>query len=153
MATSAKSLRLAAELADELAKRLAALGVVSSISASSGFPLIQVGTSGAGNPGGLIRVRPVDWSLTPNIIGSVNEVYTPHVIQLVTEANPSLGAGADVNTPAQLLAMLGACLYRGTRVEWWNSASGVAPTETTLGTGTNLKASYESLYYPMTSTQ
>lgn len=148
MSTSAKALSLANDLADELKKRTT-LTVAQSFD-TDGSPLIQVGTGSIGAAGGLLKVRPQDWPLAKDVLGLSANIYTPHVIQLVTEANASAGAGADINTPAQLMVLMAPALLRGCRFEWYNSANGNAPDATDITSG-NLKASFESLYHPLTS--
>lgn len=151
MSTTAKALALAAELGDELHKRLPALTYTTSTD-TDGSPLIKFGAATAGAAGFLIKVRPVDWPLAQNVLGTAATIYTPHTCQIVTEANPSAGAGADINTPAITLAMLAATTKRGTKVEWYNSANGnsVDPSDITSG---NLVATWDDLYFPMMASQ
>lgn len=97
-------------------------------SASDGNPLL---TFGAGSPGGVnavIKLLPQPWPTATDIIGNAANTYSPTLIQLVTEANPAGGAGADVLTPQIVLYLLAATTVLGTRVEWYQSANGVAPT-------------------------
>lgn len=149
---SYKAQALAHEIADKLKIRLSALTLVEGFD-TNGNPTITIG---AGSPGGknfFVRVQPISWPLSLNVLGLASEVFTPHVIQFATEANPAGGAGADILTPAELLPFLGETLVRGTKVEWYTSTNGTAPVVGTLVAG-NLQASYEaSLYFPMQAAQ
>lgn len=150
MATTKKALALADEIADALKKRMS-LTVAQSFD-TDGNPLIKVGTGTAGDPGGLLKIRPVDWPLAKDILGNNATMFVPHVAQLVTEANATAGAGADINTPAQLLPLLAEPVARGIKLEWYNSANGNAPDPTDIS-ASNLKATYDSLYWPLMATQ
>lgn len=144
-----KSLAIARELADELSKRTT-LAVTQGVD-SNGNPTIRVGTGVIGAPGGFYIVKPLDWPNVTNVIGQVQPVYTPDMIQLCTEANPAGGAGADINSPAQLLLLLAPALRRGCVFEWYNSANGVAPSAAGI-TGTPA-ATFDDLYWPIVSAQ
>lgn len=149
---SYKAQALSHEIADILKIRLSTLTLVESFD-TNGNPTISLG---AGSPGGkniFVRVAPISWPLSLNVIGLASEVFTPHVIQFATEANPAGGAGADILTPTELLPFIGEVMRRGTKVEWYTSTNGTAPVVGTLVSG-NLQASYEaSLYFPMQASQ
>lgn len=133
---STKSLKIANELADELKKRLPSLTVEESFD-SNGDATIKIsdGSAAAGEPGAFIRCKGIDWSLSRNIIGQVSEVYTPTVIQLATEKDPSGADSTHILSRANLGAILGCIFARGTRVEWYTSANGTFPVVGTI-TGT-----------------
>ena len=80
------------------------------------------------------------------MIGQQATVYTPHVLQLVTEANPTAGAGADILSRQNILDVVGDSRQLGTRIEWYQSANGNAPEVSDITTG-NLVAKYESHLY------
>lgn len=141
MATSAKAIALARSIASSLGLRQSALAVVLSFDTDES-PLVKLGTGSIGAAGGLIKVKPQDWSLAKDVLGLTAAIYSPHVVQLVTEADPAGGAGANINTPAQLLLLLGEALARGCRVEWYQSANGNAPDAADITSG-NLKASWD----------
>lgn len=152
-----KALDLAYLIQEELALRLGAAGanitggVASVTFDTDGCPLIQVGTSGAGNKGGLIKVIATPWPNAKDILGNSAIQYGPQTIMLATETGGV--AGTDVNDPAVLLPMLSVCTLKGCRFEWYKSANGVAPVVGTLVAG-NLKAAFEStLQYPLISSQ
>ena len=157
MATTHKALALAVKLADELrlrAPRLAgALAITEGFDATSGNPTIVVGDGAIGDAGGFIMIKPLDFPNSVNVIGQVAPVYGPHVVCLVTEANPAGGAGADINTPAQLLGLLLApALKLGCRLEWYNAANGSAADAADI-TSAKLVAVYDDLQFPMLSGQ
>lgn len=155
MATTQKAISLARDLAEEIQKRLPTMTVATSFD-SDGNPLVSVddGSPASGEASALIKVRPIDWPLAKDALGLASQVYTPHVIQLATEANYAATTDnvADNLTRAQLLAILGPCLQKGCRVEWYEETYGTPPAASTI-TGSKLKASYENLYYPMVQSQ
>lgn len=153
MSTTKKALDIAAELLAELKVRLPALAASQTLDTDSN-PVIQFGAATAGSAGFLIKVRPISWPLSQDVLGNASTIFTPHVCQLATEANfaGTTDNVADVNTPAIVLTMISALAARGTKVEWYNSASGTAPTTATLTSG-NLKGTWDNLYYPMVSSQ
>lgn len=128
MATSAKAHMIAAELLDRLKRRpsIKDLAMVSAVDVDAN-PYLAIG---AGSPGGrnaIVKVRPVDWSLAKDVLGLAQAIYTPHVIQVVAEANPAGGAGADVLSAGDLLDLLAQCGAMGCIVELYNSANGDSP--------------------------
>lgn len=147
MAANFKSLKIAQELADELAKRTT-LAVAQGVD-TNGNPTIRVGTGVAADPGGFYIVKPIDWPNSYNIIGQVATVYVPDVIQLCTEADAA--GGTDYNTPAQLLLLLAPALRRGTVFEWYLSANTVPPSAAGI-TGAP-SATFDDLYWPIVSSQ
>jgi hypothetical protein len=149
-----KAIALAHELADKLKVVFAGKTVAESYD-TDGNPLISVndGSPAAGEANLVIKVAPISWPLAKDVIGQSANIYSPSVIQLVTEANPTGGAGADILTAQQLLWALGLIVLRGTAVEWYQSANGVAPTAAAIIAG-NLKATWQpDLYFGMTSQQ
>ena len=95
MATSKKALELAAELADELRKRVSSYGVITESSDASGNPLITLtadATPATTEDNVVIRVSPRDWALAKDVLGSSQTVYTPSVIAVAVEA-PASGVG------------------------------------------------------------
>jgi hypothetical protein len=153
MATTKKALALAVKLADELRLRApmlaGALAITEGFDVTTGNPTIVVGAGGIGDAGGFIMISPVAFPNSYNVIGQVASVYTPHVVQIVTEANPAGGAGADINTPAQLLGLLLApALKLGCKVEWYNAANGSAADAADI-TEAKLVASYDDLQFPL----
>jgi hypothetical protein len=90
------------------------------------------GSAVAGEFNCFIRCKGIDWSLSRNIIGQVSEVYTPTVIQLATEKDPTGADSTHVLTRQQIGTLLGCILSRGTRVEWYTSATTVIPVIGTI---------------------
>jgi hypothetical protein len=138
---SYKAYELAAELQDELSKRLSSLAVVLGQD-TNGDPTIAIG---AGTPGGknaFIRVKAIDWPGT-DALGLTQTVFTPHVIQIATEANyaAAIDGVADNLTPTELLPLLLSVGVRGTQVEWYVETYGTAPTVSSLAAN-KLSASY-----------
>lgn len=125
MATSYKSLAIAAEVADKLTKRLAPAAVaVAQLTDKNGFPLIKVGTGTDGDPGCLIRVKPIAWELAKDVLGLDSSVYTPHVVQIATESDAGAAVGDLGLTGWDVLApVLAECFKAGTRVECYATAA------------------------------
>lgn len=151
MAFTQKAFELAQYLAEELALR-------TGLASATGFeadqsPFVQLGSGAIGAAGAYIRVKPLS-SLFTNIVGHTQDVFTPHVIQVCFEAPvAALGVITDVTTLAQKAQILTPLLAKGTRVEVYENANGVAPAAATLVAG-NLKTSIEpTLQYPMVSNQ
>lgn len=147
MATTKKALVLSDELAADLAMRL---GMAATVSYDTdNCPLVSFGTGVAGTANILIKVKPEALPGSQDILGLASIPYGPHIIQLATEANPDGGAGADCLTPAQVLATLGEIVMKGCKVEWYESASGVAPSTAAL-VAADLKAAFQpSMKYPL----
>jgi hypothetical protein len=121
MAGTAKTLVFRDELASELAIRLPALAKTKSFGAT-GESDLMVGAGTAGSDSVFVRFCAVA-SIQKDVLGLNQTVFTPHIAQLVIEANPAGGAGADVGTWATRLAVLGAVIAKGTRVEVYTTAN------------------------------
>lgn len=145
---SPKAQALRDELAAELLIKLSSLAQVKSFGAAKECDL-AIGVQTAGNDNAFIRIRVQD-SLQTDVLGLAQQVYTPHVAQVVFEANPAGGAGADVGTWATRLAILGTLLRSGVKVEVYFSANTVLAAAAGI-TGAP-SAVYDSLQYPMMST-
>ncbi len=146
---SFKAQEIAAELADELAKRLSL--AVTQGTDINGDPTILLGGSTPGAKNVFIRVKAVDNSLAKDALGLAQNVFTPHVIQFATEANyaDELGGAdnvADILTPTELLPVIACIAARGCAVEWYTSTYGTAPVVGTL-VSANLKASFDPSVY------
>lgn len=153
MGTTYKAQALANQLADWLkARGLSSLGLTQSFDTDLN-PLISIGSGSIGSANFIIKVAPIAWPLAEDIFGNAAIQYAPHVIQMVTEANPVGGAGADILTPQQLMNVLNQCQLMGCQMEWYESANGVAPTAAAIIAG-NLKATFNpDVYYPLISNQ
>lgn len=142
------------ELADELKKRLSDLAHVNSFDANAN-PMITIGAGSALGRNAVIVVKPIDWPLAKDVLGLPATVFTPHVIQLVTEANfaGTTDNVADPLLPQDILVLLSTICKRGTKVEWYQSATSVAPTTAAILTA-NKKAEIEAdLYWTSKSSQ
>ena len=128
MAISAKALVIMEKLKGELAQRLPALAQVSSSDTDS-YPLLRIGAASPGATGALIKVRAQAWTTAVDALGLSQDVYTPHVIQVVIEANfaGTTDNVADVNTPATIHQIHSTLAGMGCRVELYSATNGGAP--------------------------
>lgn len=155
MAANKKCLALAADLADELRKRVSNYASIVESFDANGFPTIALddGSAATTEDAVFIRVRPRDWPLATDVLGTAQTVYTPSVIQIAVEA-PATGVGlARFVSIAHAIAILASCVMRGARVEYWEEANGTIPSATTFNTASKLKTSFEDLYWNMQSSQ
>jgi len=155
MAANKKCLALAAELADELRKRVSNYASFTESFDANGFPTISLndGSAATTEDNVFIRVRPREWALATDVLGTAQTVYTPSVIQIAVEGPSSgVGLGRFVSV-AHLFAILNACGLRGTRVEYWSETNGTVPSATTFNTASKMLASFEDLYWNMQSSQ
>ena len=135
---SAKALSFAAELQNDLSRRFSTVSAVSFD--TDGLPLIRVGTAGAGNQTALIKVADIA-PLGTNIIGQAAANYGgPLVVQVVLETSAT--ANLALMTEANELALLGAVIHRGARVELYMSANGNATGPEDIVSG-NLKGTFD----------
>lgn len=152
MATTQKAIELSAYLAEALALRLSALAQSTSFD-TDGNPLISVGSGTAGQKNLIVKVMPTPWPNAKDSLGNSAIQYTPHTVRLATEASAAAGVGTIFSTQ-DVLHFIGEILGKGCRVEWYQSANGVAPTATTINDSTKLQASFElSLQYPLIQSQ
>ncbi len=121
---TAKAQALRDEFLGDIRQTLPALARATSFgSAGECDALIGAGT--AGSDSAFVRVRPVP-TIAVDVLGLAQQSFTPHVAQVVFEANPTAGAGADVGTWATRMTVLGALIERGIRVELYLSANTAA---------------------------
>jgi hypothetical protein len=159
MATTYKAQAIAHQLADWLKARLngTPANLVEGFSSADQNPyiLINDGSPATLEANFVIKVMPIAWPTAQDILGLAQIQYTPHVIQLVTEADTTAGAAADPFTRAQLMNVLGQIQQMGTQVEWYETAAGTVPTLTLLENGTaTLKSTWNpDLYRPLISNQ
>jgi hypothetical protein len=153
MSTTYKAQAISNQLLDWFKARLngslVATGAFSSTDQNP-YILISDGTPAAGEANFVVKTMPIAWPLAQDILGLTAIQYTPHVIQLCTEADPTAGAGADPTTRAQLGLVLGQIYQMGTRVEWYETANGTAPTLSALpseGGSATLKMSFDPDFY------
>lgn len=151
---SKKALALGQELADELRKRLSALALVEGSDANGDYT-ITLGTGTAGLKNFVVRVKAVSNS-AKDVLGLVQDAFTPTVIQFATEKNfeGTTDNVADILTPTELLPFFGTVCSRRTRVEWYRSTNGTAPTTSTMDSAANLAFAIEAnLYWGALSSQ
>lgn len=153
MATS-KAIQLARRLTDQLKLRLSSLTVAESFDAS-GNPLITVGTLSTGVKGALVRVVS-EATIQKNSIGLDQTVFTPHIVQVMTEANyaSTLDSVADVLTTLEKASLYAPAFESGAAVEVWETANGTAPSEAAFATASNKKGVLSpDLQYPLMNQQ
>jgi hypothetical protein len=153
MANDYKSQAISNQLADLFKQRLnGSLALVQSNDTDLN-PLISIGPGTNGGANAIVKVIPQNWPLAQDVLGLSANIYGPHTVQLVTEADPAGGAGADPLTPAQLLLVIGQIVLMGCLVEWYQSASGTAPSAAAIIAG-NLKGTFvPDVQYQMISSQ
>lgn len=142
MASTEKARQMSDRLFDEMKLRCAPLAVVQS-TGTAGDPVISVGPGTALGANAIVRVVPEPAPLAKDVLGLASNVYTPHRIQIVTEADfaGTTDNVVDPMTRQQLVNVVGPVINAGATVEWYESATGVAPTEAAIIAG-NLKATF-----------
>lgn len=147
--TTVKAIATARELLDRFEKEVAAtLPVQVETFDTDGNPVITLSadaTPATGEKVIVLRVMPISWTAT-DIIGHTSQIYTPHKIQICTEANKADGPAEDILTPVELLPVLGEVCRRGMIVEWYQSANGDVPATTEIKAA-NLKKVWQDLYW------
>lgn len=127
MPATQKAVALLDAIADELSKRLSSLAQTKGQDSLLN-PQLVVGAGTAGSAGCYLRVISQPWTAT-NVLGLTSQVFAPHVIQVVFEANNVAGAAADVNTLATISTVIAACARKGTALEVFEETNGAAPGE------------------------
>jgi hypothetical protein len=154
---SFKAEQLLNSLGDELKKSARALVQTRSVDGNGDhvLTLSEDATPAAGEKVIVIRSKAIDWPLSKDVLGLPSVMFTPHVIQICTEANYE-GADdtvLDILGPAELLPVLLTVGKRGTKVEWYVSANGDVPSTAEM-TAANLAAEYHAeLYHGMQASQ
>lgn len=138
---SAKALSVASELRDDLARRFTLVSGI--LFDTDGMPYINVsqGTMAAGQQAACVKVADIANFGTDSIGGAAKNYGHPIQIQVVLET--SSVANLALMTEANELALLGAVLFRGQRVQLYMSANtnAVDPADITTG---NLKATFDA---------
>ncbi len=152
MATTAKALALFESLRQSLAVRLSSMThVVTYDTDYSPILTISADATPAFNEAVMVlKVMPQEWPLAKDVLGNTALQYAPTVIKLCTEESATAGATGLECTTAQLLPVLGECLVKGCKFEWYLSDNGTVPAVAEM-TAANLKASFQSLEHPLTS--
>lgn len=152
MSTTPIAIATARELKDRWAKEVyATLPYITESSDSSGNPVLTLSadaTPATGEKVVVVRVKPISMASMLNVLGSTQEVFSPHVIQICTEANYAATTDnvADILTPAELGPVIIACGRKGMTVEWYVSANGTVPATTQM-TSSNLKVTVQGNMY------
>lgn len=94
---------------------------------TDGCPTLAVGPGTAGSKSAFLKFSNIDWPNALNALGLAAGAYGPERVQLVTEANPAAGAGADILDLQTLANITGDVFKQGCKVEWFQSAAGTAP--------------------------
>lgn len=145
MANSYKAIALRDVLASDLAITLSALAKTKGLDASQN-PTLLVGTGAAGSQSAFIRIKQLD-SINTDVLGLAQNVFTPHVIQVVLEA--STVANCPLMTIDNLAVLMGELLKMGVRLEVYLSANTNAPDVADIVAG-NLKATFNThVQYPL----
>ena len=151
MSTTAKAIKLAAELADRLKVRggLFALGVTQKFDTDQN-PLIYIGSGVATtNEAAIIKIEPIDWPLAVDVFGNAAIEYTPHSIHILQEAAPAGGLSSKDKLDIYLQ-----CAAMGTEVKLYESTSGAGVVLADIDDATKLKETYApDAYRPMISSQ
>lgn len=153
MATTYKSQAILRELVDLLKKEVPTLPFVTEGFDSDGNPIATLSedaTPATGEKVIVLRVTAFSYPTAKDILGLPALAFGPHTIQMCTESNPTLGAGADILDPAELLPVIVEIGRRGSMVEWYRSANGTVPAVAQM-TAANLSATWRNLYWNVQS--
>src|SRR3954470_4450865 len=123
MAVSYKAIALSNSVLDKLKARLnGSLTAVQSFD-TDGYPLINIGPGTAGSASFLIKIAAASWPKGLDALGLAQNVFTPHIIQLATEADYAGATDnvADPTTRAQLGLVLGQLFGMGCQLDWYES--------------------------------
>ncbi len=151
---SYKAYALGQRVGDELAKRLSTMTPVTVGTDGNGNTTISCGAGTAGSKSAFIRYTAASAGPALNAIGQAADVPTPSVCQLVTEKNyeGATDGVTDILGPAELAPLLMVLCTFGTRLDWYRTANGTAPTVSGI-TGTPDASVYPNLYNGARSSQ
>lgn len=145
MANSYKAVAFRDQLNSDLALRLSALARTKGFDASNN-PTLLVGAGTAGSQSAFIRVKQLD-SINVDVLGLAQNVFTPHVVQLVLEM--STVTDCPLMIMQNLAPLMGELLKMGCRLEVYETANTTAPTVAGIIAG-NLKATFDGhIQYPL----
>lgn len=153
MSTTYTSIPMLRELKDRLVKYCAAtLPVATESFDSSGNPVLTLSADAspvAGEKVVVIRIKPSVLGSPKDVLGNPAFAFGPHVIQLCTELNyaGTTDSVADILTAVELLPVLIEIGRKGNIVEWHQTANGTVPSTSAIDAGTNLKATWQDLYW------
>lgn len=159
MATTKKALDFARDLMDVWAKEVAStLPIITETFDASGNPVITLSADSSPAKGEkvvVVLIKPYTTGTSYDCLGLAAPAYTPHIIQICTEANYAGATDnqADILTPVELLPVLAEVCKRGTIVEWHVTDNGTVPSEAAITAGTKLVATYRDLYWTIQKAQ
>lgn len=153
MASTQKAIEIRNALKDALSVRLG-LTCTESFD-TDGNPTLLIGAAAANDAGCFIRVS-AESSIQKDILGLSQNVWTPHIVDVAFEGDNSTTTSVfpdqGGNTMSILLQVLAEVVTKGAKSRVWLGPTGTAPTVSTFGTAGYLKATFDSLYYPLMST-
>jgi hypothetical protein len=150
---SYKAYALGQRIGDELAKRLTTMTPVTVGTDGSGNTTIACGAGTAGSKSAFIRLVAAPTTPSLNAIGQAADSYTPSIAQLVTESvDSTLAHQVGYLTPVELASLMAVLITFGTKLDWYQSANGVAPAVGGI-TGTPVASVYPNLYNGARSSQ
>lgn len=145
MANSYKAVALRDTLFSDLSITLSGLARAKSFGTSQD-PCIAIGAGTAGTQSAFVRIKQLA-SINTDVLGLAQNVFTPHVIQLVLEA--STVANCPLLTIDNLTTLMGELMKTGVRLEVYLSANTNAPDEADITAG-NLKQTFNAhVQYPL----
>ncbi len=86
-------------------------------------PTLLVGDGLTGSDGCFIRCISQVWT-AKNVFGSAADIFAPHVLQVVFEANTVAGVGADFVLLATIVQVVAMLAKKGCRVEVYQETTG-----------------------------
>ncbi len=158
MASTAKAGSTARELVNKWTKYLgtgpsatATLPSIVLTADSSGWPVITLSadaTPATGEKVVVVKIKTVDLAYSQDILGNASIPFSPHRIQICTEANfaGTTDNVADILSPIELLPVIALAAKTGMVLEWHVTANGTVPSSAAIDAGTNLKATFRDLY-------
>jgi hypothetical protein len=153
MALSKKAQEVAERLLENLLARVKGISAFAlsstalSYDPTDGGAYFRLGSGMSLFAGGFYKIMGYPFTPATDALGLPQNVYTPCVIKLCIEANPTGGGGAEVNNPGQMLIMLGEAIKFNCRFELYVVANGVAPSLAGM-IPANLQYVFDDLYRP-----
>lgn len=143
---TSKALSLREELASELLIRLSAITQTKSFGTNGECDLL-LGAGTTTTDSVFIRIKAVA-SIQTDVLGLAQQVYTPHVAQILVELNAT-GANSP-GTFATRIPVIAALVQRGVRVELYTIANGNSVSAAGI-TGTPAAVFENHVQYPTMS--
>jgi hypothetical protein len=159
MATTKKAQAMARDLVDVWAKEVfSTLPIITQTADASGNPVITLSADTGpafSEKVVVVLIKPYVTGTATDVFGNTANAYTPHVIQVCTEANyaSTNDTIADILTPVELLPVICEIAKKGCLTEWHVTANGTVPSEAAITAGTVLKATWRPLYFGVQNAQ